>query len=49
MYGGETELDKRIMDELVTPLIHIIRNSIDHGIESAKRGSNMENLLKDCS
>ncbi len=49
MYGGETELDKRIMDELVTPLIHIIRNSIDHGIESAKErfkyGKSPEGLL----
>jgi two-component system chemotaxis sensor kinase CheA len=33
LYGGETELDKMMMDELVTPLIHIIRNSIDHGLE----------------
>lgn len=33
LYGGETELDKTVMDELVTPLIHILRNGIDHGIE----------------
>jgi two-component system chemotaxis sensor kinase CheA len=33
LYGGETELDKTVMDELVTPLIHILRNAIDHGIE----------------
>ena len=33
LYGGETELDKMMMDELVSPLIHIIRNAIDHGLE----------------
>ncbi len=33
LYGSETELDKMMMDELVSPLIHLIRNSIDHGIE----------------
>ncbi len=31
--GGETELDKTIIDELKDPLIHIVRNAIDHGIE----------------
>ncbi len=34
LYGGDTELDKTMMDELVTPLIHTIRNAIDHGIET---------------
>lgn len=33
LYGGDTELDKMMMDQLVTPLIHLIRNSIDHGLE----------------
>lgn len=33
--GGETELDKLIMENLSDPLMHIIRNAIDHGIESA--------------
>lgn len=32
--GGNTELDKRILDEINDPLIHLIRNSIDHGIET---------------
>mgnify|MGYP005832653503 CR=1 FL=1 len=31
--GGETELDKLIIEELADPLMHIIRNAIDHGIE----------------
>lgn len=34
--GGDTELDKFIMEELSDPLMHIIRNSIDHGIESSE-------------
>ncbi|MBD8836554.1 MULTISPECIES: chemotaxis protein CheA [unclassified Paenibacillus] len=33
--GGETELDRMIIEELSDPLIHLIRNSADHGIESA--------------
>lgn len=32
-YGEETELDKTVLDKLKEPLVHIIRNSIDHGIE----------------
>jgi two-component system chemotaxis sensor kinase CheA len=33
--GGDTELDKSLVESVVDPLTHIIRNSIDHGIESA--------------
>lgn len=33
--GGETELDKGLTEKLVDPLTHLVRNSIDHGIESA--------------
>ena len=32
--GQNTELDKRMIDELGDPLIHLVRNSIDHGLES---------------
>ncbi|MBZ2179825.1 MAG: chemotaxis protein CheA [Acidobacteriota bacterium] len=32
--GGETELDKSLIDQIADPLVHIIRNSVDHGIES---------------
>jgi two-component system chemotaxis sensor kinase CheA len=32
--GEETELDKSVIEELNDPLVHIIRNSIDHGLES---------------
>ncbi len=31
--GAETELDKTVIDRLSDPLVHLIRNSIDHGIE----------------
>ena len=32
--GAETELDKTVIEKLNDPLVHIIRNSIDHGIET---------------
>lgn len=32
--GGETEIDKNVIDRLSEPLVHMIRNSIDHGIEA---------------
>ncbi|QAZ66012.1 chemotaxis protein CheA [Solidesulfovibrio carbinolicus] len=32
--GGETELDKTVIEQLNDPLVHLLRNSIDHGIES---------------
>ncbi len=34
--GGDTELDKKVIEQLNDPLVHIIRNSLDHGIESAE-------------
>jgi two-component system chemotaxis sensor kinase CheA len=34
--GGETELDKMIIEEMSDPLIHIIRNAVDHGIETQR-------------
>ncbi|HAA63661.1 MAG TPA: chemotaxis protein CheA [Thermoanaerobacter sp.] len=33
MYGQDTEVDRTVIDEIGDPLIHLIRNSIDHGIE----------------
>jgi len=35
--GEETELDKTVIDRLGDPLVHLIRNSIDHGIESPEK------------
>src|SRR5690606_6006160 len=31
--GAETELDRTVIDEIGDPLVHLIRNAIDHGIE----------------
>ena len=33
--GGEVDLDKSILEGLIDPLVHIIRNCVDHGIETA--------------
>ena len=35
--GEETELDRTVVDKIADPLIHMVRNSIDHGIESVDR------------
>ena len=32
--GGETELDKTVVEKMIDPLTHLIRNAIDHGIET---------------
>ncbi|MDO8987714.1 MAG: hybrid sensor histidine kinase/response regulator, partial [Coriobacteriia bacterium] len=32
--GGDTELDKKVLEEINDPLVHIMRNAVDHGIES---------------
>lgn len=37
--GAEIELDKTMIEGLIDPVMHIIRNSIDHGIESGKERS----------
>ena len=33
MEGSEVEIDRRVLEEMRDPLIHILRNSVDHGIE----------------
>ncbi|MDR0746992.1 MAG: chemotaxis protein CheA [Helicobacteraceae bacterium] len=48
--GEETEIDKTMVDRLSDPLIHMIRNSIDHGIEATvedrrKRGKEAEGII----
>ncbi len=35
--GGETELDKTVLEKIGDPLMHLVRNSIDHGIESPQQ------------
>ncbi|HET6486275.1 MAG TPA: chemotaxis protein CheW [Spirochaetia bacterium] len=34
IFGEETEIDKKVMDRIAEPLLHLVRNSADHGIES---------------
>jgi two-component system chemotaxis sensor kinase CheA len=49
MEGKETELDKTLIEAIKDPLTHIVRNSIDHGIESPEKrreaGKDEEGLL----
>ena len=33
--GGEIEMDKKMMERLKDPLLHMVRNSLDHGVETA--------------
>lgn len=35
--GGETEIDKTILEKLSDPLVHLVRNSVDHGIEEKEK------------
>jgi two-component system chemotaxis sensor kinase CheA len=35
--GEETEMDRTVVEEIVDPLVHMVRNSLDHGIESPER------------
>ena len=48
--GEETELDKSIVEEIGDPLVHIIRNSCDHGIEDGEtrlsKGKSAEGTIK---
>ena len=48
--GDQTELDKRMIDALGDPLVHLIRNSIDHGLESPSHriaiGKPAEGIIK---
>jgi two-component system chemotaxis sensor kinase CheA len=47
--GGDTEIDRRILEEMKDPLIHLARNSIDHGLERptdrTRRGKTEEGSL----
>ena len=48
--GGNVQVDKRVIEKLSVPLVHVIRNSVDHGIESlgvrASLGKPREALIK---
>ncbi|MFK7856189.1 MAG: chemotaxis protein CheA [Granulosicoccus sp.] len=34
MVGGSTELDKTVLERMIDPLVHLVRNGLDHGIET---------------
>ena len=36
LYGEDTELDKSIAEEIIDPMMHLVRNSIDHGLETTE-------------
>ncbi len=38
--GGDTNVDKRILEEMKDPLLHLLRNAIDHGIETPQERQN---------
>ena len=40
--GQDTELDRTILDEISDPLVHLVRNAVDHGIENAQERKNAE-------
>ncbi|MDA8405246.1 MAG: hybrid sensor histidine kinase/response regulator [Deltaproteobacteria bacterium] len=47
--GGNIEIDRRILEEMKDPLVHLVRNSIDHGLEQPdiriRKGKNEEGTL----
>lgn len=36
LYGEDTEIDKYLAEEIIDPLMHMVRNAIDHGMETAE-------------
>ncbi len=48
--GKEIELDRTVLDEIGDPLVHLLRNAVDHGVESseerAKAGKSPEGLVR---
>ena len=39
LQGEDTELDRRVVEDINDPLMHMVRNSVDHGIEPARRSA----------
>jgi len=44
--GAETELDKTIVENITDPIMHILRNSLDHGIEDAKERTRLKKPIQ---
>ncbi|WP_078127670.1 chemotaxis protein CheA [Leptospira alexanderi] len=36
IFGGETELDRSVIEKIADPIVHILRNALDHGIETSE-------------
>lgn len=50
LYGEETDLDKNLVEALADPLVHLVRNSVDHGVEMpdvrTKAGKPAQGIVK---
>lgn len=46
LVGNETELDRTIVEEIRDPLIHLVRNSVDHGVETTQDRKRLGKPLK---
>jgi len=50
IYGADTELDKTVIEKIADPLMHLVRNSLDHGIEMPdereRTGKSREGMIK---
>jgi len=44
--GAETELDKTVVEKIADPLMHLVRNAMDHGIESASERQNTDKSIQ---
>ncbi|MBW0434811.1 chemotaxis protein CheA [Leptospira yasudae] len=36
IFGGETELDRSVIEKIADPIVHILRNALDHGLETSE-------------
>jgi len=50
LFGEETEIDKKVIDRIGEPLVHLVRNAVDHGLEPSdervKRGKNAQGTIR---
>jgi two-component system, chemotaxis family, sensor kinase CheA len=50
VFGEETEIDKKVIDRIGEPLVHLVRNAVDHGLEPVdqrvKRGKRPEGTIR---
>jgi len=43
MSGEDTEIDRNMVEEIYEPMVHMVRNSIDHGLEPLEERSRAKN------